>query len=358
MLRLALLFHSRRPRARLLLSVIGIALGVALGYAVHLVNRAAVADVSAAVRALAGEADIEVRGGRTGFPDALYPEVARLPGVRTVSPVLELDAGLVGTERTLRLIGLDVLRAVALQPALAVEERFELLAPDKTLLSAGAASALGLGKGDRLRLVVGQRTVEFTVAGVLPGVALRGQAALVDIASAQWRFERLGELNRLDVRLAQGAERATVVRRIQALLPPGVFAAAVETLEQASGYPSRAYRVNLNVLAMVALFTGGFLVFSAQALETVRRRGEHALLRVLGLRRRGLARLVLLEAAALGVVGAIVGLVLGYVLALVAVRAWGADLGARMFSGLTPQLDVSPLAAAGYLTAGVVISVA
>ena len=58
MLRLARVFNSRRPRARLLLSVIGIALGVALGYAVHLVNRAAVADVSAAVRALAREAGI------------------------------------------------------------------------------------------------------------------------------------------------------------------------------------------------------------------------------------------------------------------------------------------------------------
>src|SRR4051812_13881166 len=266
MLRLALLFHSRRPRARLLLSVIGIALGVALGYAVHLVNRAAVADVSAAVRALAGEADIEVRGGRTGFPDALYPQVARLTGVRTVSPVLELDAGLAGTERTLRVIGLDVLRAVVLQPALAVEERFELLTPDKTLLSAGAASALALGKGDRLRLVVGQRAVEFTVAGVLPGAALGGQAALVDIASAQWRFERLGELNRLDVRLAQGAERATVGRRNQALVAAGVVGAPVETLGQAGGFSSGAFRVNLNLLAMGAAFPGRFLVFSAQAL--------------------------------------------------------------------------------------------
>ena len=72
---------------------------------------------------------------------------------------------------------------------------------------------------------------------------------------------------------ARGANRAAVLKRIAALLPPGVQAATVETLEQASGYPSRAYRVNLNVLAMVALFTGGFLVFSAQALEMARRRG-------------------------------------------------------------------------------------
>src|SRR5919201_4989157 len=126
MLGLAVLFNRRRPRARLLLSVVGIALGVALGYAVHLVNRAAVADVAAAVRAVAGEADIEVRGGRTGFPEALYPEIAKLPGVSVVSPALELDVGIAGTERTLRVIGLDILRAAVMQPALAAENRFDI----------------------------------------------------------------------------------------------------------------------------------------------------------------------------------------------------------------------------------------
>src|SRR3989442_7517459 len=357
MLRLLFLFNSNRPRARLALSVAGIALGVALGYAVHLVNRAAVEDVAAAVRSVAGEADIEVRGGRAGFAEALYPRIAKLPGVRFVSPVLELDVGVAGTERTLRVIGVDILRAAVLQPALVMEERYDLISPDRVFLSAGAAAAQGLAKGDVLRLVVGSRAVELEVAGVLPGSALRGQTALADIATAQWRFRRLGELNRLDIRIARGAERAAAVERIQALLPPGVHAAAVESLEQASAYPSRAYRVNLNVLAMVALFTGGCLVFAAQALETARRRGEHALLRVLGLERRGIARLVLLEAAALGAIGALIGLALGYGLALAAMRTWGADLGAGQFRNVFPQLRFSPLGALVYFAAGILVSI-
>src|SRR5436189_1385487 len=111
MLRLLFLFNSSRPRARVAFSVAGIALGVALGYAVHLVNRAAVEDVAAAVRSVAGEADIEVRGGRSGFNEMLYPRIASTPGVSVVSPVLELSAGLAGTERTLQVIGVDILRA-------------------------------------------------------------------------------------------------------------------------------------------------------------------------------------------------------------------------------------------------------
>ena len=341
MLRLLALLGRRRSHARAALSVIGIALGVALGYGVYLVNRAAVEDLAASVRALAGEADLQVRGGRSGFPEALFEAVSRLPGVAWVNPGLELEAGLAGTQRSLRVIGLDALRL----------GRPELIAPDKVLLSPMAHAALG---DKPLRIVVGPQTVELEVAGVGD---LRGFAALTDIATAQWRLGRLGELNRLDVHLRSGAERAVVSRSIQALLPAGVHVAEVQALEQASGYPSRAYRVNLNVLAMVALFTGGFLVFSAQALETARRRGEHALLRVLGLTAPGLARLCLAEAAALGALGGLLGVALGYGFAALALRYAGADLGAGQFRAVAPQVAFHPVPAWVYFCAGIGVAV-
>ena len=89
-------FANRRGRA--LLSLAGIALGVALGFAVHLVNRAALEEFGAAVRSLAGDADLEVRGGRSGFDERLYAQLAKLPGVAVASPVLEIDAGVAGSE--------------------------------------------------------------------------------------------------------------------------------------------------------------------------------------------------------------------------------------------------------------------
>jgi putative ABC transport system permease protein len=339
------------------LSILGIALGVALGYAVHLVNRAAVSDLAAAVRALAGEADLEVRGGRSGFNESLYPRVARLAGVSVASPVLELDVGVAGSGRTIRVVGLDILRAALVQPQLAGGERFELLSPDTVMLSTAAADVFGLGKGDKLQLIVGQRRVALRVADILPASAVQGIAAVTDIATAQWRLGRLGELNRIDIRLAPRQDRAEAARRIQPLLPPGVHVSAVEALEEASATPSRSYRVNLNVLAMIALFTGGFLVFSAQALEAARRRSEHALLRVIGLTRRQLARLVLAEAAALGAAGALLGLVLGYAVADFAMRYAGADLGAGVFRGLQPRLELRLAPAFFYFAAGVAIAV-
>ncbi|HET7197420.1 MAG TPA: ABC transporter permease, partial [Burkholderiales bacterium] len=356
MLRLLAVLAAHRPRARWVLSVAGIALGVALGYGVHLVNRAAVEEVAAAVRAVAGEADLEVRGGRAGFPESLYPALARLPGVELASPALELDVGLAGGGRTLRITGIDILRAAQLQPRLVPQERQALLAPDRVFLSAAAADALALGQGDRLRLAVGQKIVELEVAGVLPASSLRGMAALSDVATAQWRFGRLGELNRIDIRLRATTSLQEGMEEIRALLPPGVYVSPVRTLEEASAYPSRSYRVNLDVLAMVALFTGGFLVFSAQALEIARRRGEHALLRVLGLERGGVLRLVLLEAALLGALGSLLGLALGVLLAQAALRASGGDLGAGVFHG-APRLDIALVPAVLYFLAGTAAAV-
>jgi putative ABC transport system permease protein len=346
---------------RTLLSVAGIGLGVALGFAVSLINRAAVEEMAAGTRSLSGEADLEVRGGRTGFAEALYPALARLEGVAVASPVLEAEAGLVEGRGAIRLVGIDALRAAQIQPALFADDparRFELLKPDVVFLSAEAAEALALAKGGKLRIVAGLSSIELEIAGVLPASSLRGVAALTDIATAQWRLGRLGELNRVDLRLAPGADRAQLQARIAALLPAGTHVTTVDAVQESGANLSRAYRVNLNVLALVALFTGGFLVFSQQSLEVTRRRGEHALLRVLGLRRRGVLRLVLSEAAAVGVAGSILGIALGYAIARAALAFGGADLGAGMFRGIAPEPAFSLIDSLLYFLGGVLISLA
>jgi hypothetical protein len=103
--------HRSHSTSRLALSVLAIALGVALGYAVQLVNRAAIAEFSAAVQTLSGEADLVVRGSRAGFDESLYPRLAKLPQVAVASPVLELDARLPGRREPLKVLGLDIFRA-------------------------------------------------------------------------------------------------------------------------------------------------------------------------------------------------------------------------------------------------------
>ncbi len=85
------LSQLRGQPGRLALTVVAIALGVALAAAVGLVNRAALEEFAQATQRLVGGADLVVRGPREGFPEELFVRLARYPGVRIASPVLELE---------------------------------------------------------------------------------------------------------------------------------------------------------------------------------------------------------------------------------------------------------------------------
>jgi len=347
-------------KGRLALSVLAITLGVALGYAVQLINAVALGEFSQAVRALAGEADLEIRGPRAGFDEMLYARVARLPQVAAASPVLEADAKLPGRREPLRVLGVDAFRAVQVQPELigaASADTLDLLRQDAVFLSPAAAASLGLNPGDRLTLQVGLGEVSLRVAGLLRGRA-RERLAVMDIAAAQAALGRIGSISRIDMRLRPGADAEALGARLQRELPPGLIVERPQSDLQRNASLSRAYRVNLNVLALVALFTGGFLVFSAQALSVVRRRAQLALLRVLGVTRGGLARMLLAEGALIGAIGAALGLAAGYLMAAAVLARFGADLGAGQFRGLHPALQANPWASALFFALGVLVAVA
>jgi putative ABC transport system permease protein len=101
----------RESPGRAALGVFAIALGVALGVAVHLVNSSALNEFELAARHLAGEADLVVRGPRSGFEEAWYPRLAQLPQVEAANPALDLEVPLAGRPDSLRILGFDPLRA-------------------------------------------------------------------------------------------------------------------------------------------------------------------------------------------------------------------------------------------------------
>jgi len=332
-------------KTRSVLSVLAIALGVALGYAVQLITQSAVNELALGARTLSGAADLQVRGPRAGFDEALYPELARLPEVALASPVVEVEAKLADRDEVLKIIGDDPFRAATLSPALLIEggDRIDLLRPDTVYLSPTAAAWLGVAVGGSLRFQVALREVTLRVGGLLKGGAQQ-RFGRIDIAGAQANFDRLGLLSRIDLRLRPGVDQAAFRDRLQARLPAGLVAERPQDdLATAAGV-SRAYRVNMDVLALVALFTGGLLVFSTQALSVVRRRAYFALLRVLGMTRRRLVGLLVAEGALLGALGSSLGIPAGYLLANAAVRIVGPDLGSGYFRGIAPALSLNPVA--------------
>lgn len=350
----------RENPARTVLAVIAIALGVALGVAVHLINASALNEFELAARHLAGEADLVVRGPRAGFEEAIYPRIARLPQVESANPAVEFDVALAGRQDSLRIMGFDPLRAAQVQPSLLPERSgmvLDLFDADTILLSPAAAEWLGLKPGDRLEVQVGTRAVPLRIAGLLPHGAYRQRIGVMDIAAAQWRLGRLGRLNRVDLRLKPGTDIEAFRRELQAMLPAGVHAVTPETEGERGANLTRAYRLNLDMLALVALFTGAFLVFSSQVLALLRRRAQFALLRTLGVTRGALAGRLVAEGTVIGVLGSVLGALLGYALARYALSIVGADLGAGYFRSVVAEIDAEPQVLASFAALGVLFAV-
>jgi len=368
-----LLFGEWRAHpVRALLAIAAIAVGVSMGFAIHLINAAAFNEFSAAVKSLSGQADVQVSGREALFDEAIYPRMAQRAGVAIASPVLEVDAGVPGAggaggavnaRGALKIIGIDPLRAGAVSPDLlgvpAEGKPFDLLADDAVFLSPAAMTWLDTASGGAIVLRAGTSDFSLRVAGGLLRARAGQRIGVMDIGAAQWRFRQIGKLSRIDLKLREGVDRDGFERALARELEsefPGRFQVAQpndDSADSRTNTLSRAYRVNLTVLALVALFTGAFLVFSTQALSVIRRRSQFALLRVLGVERRQLLGQVLLEGASLGLIGALLGIIAGYALAAGALHFFGADLGAGYFAGVRPAVQFTPVAAIVFFTLGV-----
>jgi putative ABC transport system permease protein len=325
--------HPWRHAAALL----AVALGVALAWSVHLINASALAEFAGAVRAIQGEPDASLRcRARAGCDDAAIDLLAASPSVKQALPVIEFDTYALDAEGQrvpLRVLGTDALEVAALAPALlpraaAGQARTAVVDPDAVFLNPAALRRLRAADGVTLRVQHGSGSVALRVAGRIAadGVPL----ALIDIAGAQHHFGFAQRLTRIDLRLAAGAEPP--------LAPPGWQLMRADDAEQRVSNVSRAYRVNLTVLALVALFVGAFLVFAVVALSVAQRIPSLALLGVLGLPAVERARLVRAECALLGAAGSVLGLALGTLLAQGALHWLAGDLGGGYFPGIAPTL--------------------
>ncbi len=357
-------------------AVVAVMLGVALAFSVHLINASALDEFSQAARSVGGQPDLELRGVQGQFDEALFGQVARMAEVAVASPVLEMETYALrpSGKRSLQVLGVDALVVARVAPDLmplpdtppgqSQPARDVLFAPGlvflnttaQALLTPAAAATSGTSSpadATTLKLQSGTTQVTAKVAGQ---VRSSGRAlAVMDIGAAQELFGKQGLLSRIDVRLRPGVDRDAFIRTLRNLphWPDQVSVTLPGDAQSQIDNLSRAYRVNLTVLALIALFTGAFLVFSVLSLSVAKRAQQFALLGVLGLSGRERLTLVLWESLALGVLGSACGLALGLGLAALALQLLGGDLGGGFFAGAAPKLQFSTGAAALYGALGV-----
>ena len=354
----------RQHPARVAMAVIAIAVGVALGFAVHLVNGSALSSFGQAIRTVNGEADLQVKAaGPIGLDELIYQRVALIEGIDDVSPVVALKA-VDAHGQEFPLLGLDVIRAANVTPAMigisanGPGTGSDTLFADDALYLSRALFTSGLIKvGDSLAITANGHTQTMVVRGILPAVADGRRLGVIDIAAAQAGFGRLGRIDRIDLKLAKDADPTAVRNGLEAVLPAAALLSDSDDQATQSDALSRAYRVNLDMLALVALLTGGFLVYSTQSLAVTRRLQDFALIRTLGMQKSSVTLLVGIEGALTGFIGAVLGLLLGLGLATSALAFLGGDLGGGYFGDVPPNLVFAPGAALAFFTLGLLAAI-
>ncbi|GAB4085666.1 ABC transporter permease [Myceligenerans cantabricum] len=216
------------------------------------------------------------------------------------------------------------------------------------------ADDAGVAPGDVVQVLTGTGMHDATVTGTATfasadAAPLQRTVLLPDTAVSAWLGTAAPTEVLVDV--ADGADRTEVLGRLSALSDAEVVDGPdhIRTAQDAATSPLQFLTVFLLAFAVVAVLIGVTIIFSTFALTVARRRRESGLLRAIGAERRQVLGGVLIEAAFVGTIATLVGLVGG--VAGVGALRW--VVGLTGVSLLTGPAIVSPTSVAVAATVGI-----
>ena len=335
------------------LSVLGVAIGVAVVVSIDLANTSAERAFQLSAETVTGKATHQVVGAGETLNDDVYRQLRTEAGVRPSAPIVDGYASLERGDRTFQVVGIDPFTDAPFRPYLGTGAGGDLdlgtfMTQDAALMSAPTAEALGLSPGDTLAVQIEGTTRPVLLAGVVEPEDERTRRAVanllvVDVSTAQGLFDMRGTLSRIDLILpSDDAAQATALDRIRATLPDGARVQRSETRTQTVEQMTRAFELNLTALSLLALVVGAFLIYNTMTFSIVQRRSLIGRLRALGVTQRQIFGLVLGEAAILGVVGTGIGLLLGIVLASGLVQLLAQTINDLYFVVQVSELSITP----------------
>jgi putative ABC transport system permease protein len=342
-----------RDHLRTVLSIISIALGVSVVVAIALAGRAAAGSFASSVEALSGNSSLLIT--QTGGVDqTLLGKLSQLPVPLHFAARIEDFATPNGKGAALPFIGLDLISDALAAPGDATRdfERFE------NPIFAG--SSLGWKKGQPVQLLINDKMWTFTVAGILPKAAGRiseNNAIVADIGLAQIVTGKLGRLDSIAVTVPGYGTLEHWRHLLQAQLPTSVTVELSGARTDQNRKMLAAFRWNLRVLSYIALVVGAFLIYNTVAVSVSRRRAEIGILRALGLTRMGVLGGFLMESAVLGAIGGMLGLALGRLLSLGAIRLIGNTVQLLYVSSRPAPIAFTPYTVLSGLALGIGVSV-
>lgn len=361
------IFHEK---IRTILTILGIAVGVAVVVAIQLANQSALRAFRESVDAIAGRANYQIAGD-TALDENLLIDLQPLwqDGVR-FAPVIDVEGIIEPSQQPIRLLGVDLFSDLHFRdykyakiavggpageaPAAPLTQFSELFRTDSIILPAPFAREHGLAIGKRVTLSVLGHRRELTVRGILesqgPATAFNGAIAICDIATAQRNFGFAGKLSRIDLIVPDD----TLLTKLR--LPQGTRIERPSRRNERVERMLRAFRVNLFALAGVALLVGMFLVYNTVLISILRRRKDVGVLKTLGTSPRQIFTAFLGEGLLFGLAGSLIGLALGHLLAQAILKTVGSTINTLYVASRPDVLQMTSGVIALGLAVGILLS--
>jgi len=335
----------RRDLTRTVLTLLSIALGVAVVIAIELSGDAATGSFESSLTTLVGKVDYEITANG-GVDETYIARLAALPVNARFSPVIEEPVVIIGQGST-TLYGIDLIAATTFPS----RDREGADLETSAAVSSDLAARLHLHQGDPIELQGRDQTLHFTIRTIAANQNTEWVG--VDIASAQRLLNMYGKLDRIEVFVSPGENAERIIK---ATIPATWDVQTPGARSEENSRMLRAFRWNLRILGYISLLVGAFLIYNTIAVSVVRRRTEIGILRAIGTSSRGVLLVFLGEAAMLGVIGSALGIVLGRLLAA-ALLGMISDTVNALFTTSTPgPIALSTASIVAALLAGTAVA--
>ena len=334
-------FAWRSLRARPLrtaLSVVGIALGVAVLFAALATNAGIDAGVGRTVNDVMGRSDLRIGAFEEhGLSAASLTAIRTAQGVVVAAPLLEQrtylqrdplttpEAAAGAYQAPVAVVGIDPsiddgspggIHDVRLASGVPLGAG---TTPD-ALVPSALARQLGLSLGSSVTILGTNGPVRFKVIGLLagggPDPTAAGRAIVIPLAASASLFGSRGA-SWVDVTIGSGASPDGVIAELDQRLTfePYVLADRAD-LASSLRASTAGFQAMTALIAAVTLFGGAFLIFNTLSMTLSERVREIGLLRAAGTTRSQVHRIVVLQALVLGVAGSGMGLLVGFGLSI------------------------------------------